>query len=137
MSITLSYAKMFSFLLTGTILTGGGELMKTTKELLGERIRELRKSRGLTQEQLAELVEIEQKHVSRLELGKSYPTIERLEKIAQAVNVPLQTFFDFIHLADQQTQAKSIDEMFKELDEDNRKVAYKIFRGVIRSLQER
>ena len=41
--------------------------MKTTKELLGERIRELRKARGLTQEQLAELVEIEQKHVSRLE----------------------------------------------------------------------
>ncbi len=66
-----------------------------------------------------------------------YPTIERLEKIADAVNVPLRTFFDFIHLADKETQAKSIDEMFKELDEDNKKVAYKIFRGIVRSLQER
>lgn len=110
--------------------------MKATKELLGERIRELRKSRGFTQEQLAELVEVEQKHVSRLELGKSYPTIERLEKIADALKVPLRDFFDYIHLADGETQANSIDEMLKELDESTQKTAYKVIRGVIRSLKE-
>ncbi|MEI8356296.1 MAG: helix-turn-helix transcriptional regulator [Deltaproteobacteria bacterium] len=41
--------------------------MKNTKELLGARIKEIRKARGLTQEQLAEMVDIEQKHVSRIE----------------------------------------------------------------------
>jgi len=110
--------------------------MKATKELLGERIRELRKIRGLTQEQLAELVDVEQKHVSRLELGKSFPTIERLEKIAVALNVQLRDFFEFIHLADPDTRTNSINEMLKGLNEDNQKIAYKVFRGIIKSLQD-
>ena len=110
--------------------------MKTTKELLGERIRELRKVRGLTQEQFAELIEVEQKHVSRLELGKSFPTIERLEKIAHALQIPLKDIFDFIHLADQDTRSTSIDEMLKGLNEENQKIAYKILSGIVRSLQD-
>lgn len=111
--------------------------MKTTKELLGERIRELRKDRGFTQEQLAELVDVEQKHVSRLELGKSFPTIERLEKIADALNVPLRDLFDFKHLADEDTRVKSIEEMVKCLSDDNQKIAYKVLNGVVNSLQSK
>lgn len=111
--------------------------MSATSDLLGERIRELRKFRGLTQEQLAELIEVEQKHVSRLELGKSFPTIERLEKIAEALGVPLRDFFDYVHLSDTDTRAKSIEEMLKCLNDDDQKIAYKILRDVIRSLQEK
>ena len=110
--------------------------MKTTKVLLGERIRELRKNRGLTQEQFAQLIEVEQKHVSRIELGKSFPTIERLEKISQALKVPLRDVFDFIHLADHKTRSINIEEMMKQLDDDNQKIAYKVFNGIVRSLQE-
>lgn len=103
--------------------------MKATKVLLGERIRELRKARGLTQEQLAELVEVEQKHVSRLELGKSYPTIERLEKIAGALNVPLMDFFDFMHLDSPDTRAVKIEELVKGMNEDYQRIIYKIVRA--------
>ena len=110
--------------------------MSNTKELLGERIRELRKFRGFTQEQFAELIEVEQKHVSRLELGKSFPTIERLEKIASALHVPLRDLFDFIHLSDLNTRSISIEEMLSGLDEESQKVAYKVFSGIIRSLQK-
>jgi len=67
--------------------------MKTIKVLLGNRIREIRKMKGLTQEQLAELVNIEQKHVSRIELGKSAPTFERLELFSQVLDVPITDFF--------------------------------------------
>ena len=109
--------------------------MKPTKILLGERIRELRKSRGLTQDQFAEMIEVEQKHVSRIELGKSFPTIERLEKIASALQVPLRDIFDFIHLEDQVARSTSIEEMMKQLDDENQKIAYKVFNGIIRSLQ--
>jgi transcriptional regulator with XRE-family HTH domain len=68
--------------------------METKKELLGARLRELRKAKGLTQDKLAELVDIEQKHVSRIELGKSYPTIDRLERLADALSVSVAVFFD-------------------------------------------
>jgi len=111
--------------------------MKSTKILLGDRIRELRKARGLTQEQLAEMVGVEQKHVSRLELGKSFPTIERLEKLAEAFNVPLRDFFDYVHLSDSDTRIASIDEMLKGLNDEDQRIAYKIMKEVIKSLQER
>lgn len=105
--------------------------MKTTKELLGERIRELRKERGLTQEQLAELVEVEQKHISRLELGKSFPTIDRLQKVSEALNVPLREFFDFIPLSNPETRINTIGEMISELDGESQKRVFRIFRSII------
>lgn len=110
--------------------------MKETKILLGERIRELRKNRGLTQEQFAELIDVEQKHVSRLELGKSFPTLERLEKISDALQVPLRDIFDFVHLSNQETRTSSIEDMMKRLNEENQKIAFKVFNGIIKSLQE-
>lgn len=109
--------------------------MKTTKVLLGEKIRELRKNRGLTQEQFAELIGVEQKHVSRLELGKSLPTIERLEKITQTLGVSLRDVFDFNYLEDPMARLCSLEEMMKQLDEEHQKMAYKIFDGIVRSLR--
>jgi transcriptional regulator with XRE-family HTH domain len=109
--------------------------MKSTKILLGERIKEIRKVRGLTQAKLAEMVDIEQKHVSRIESAKNYPTMDRLEKLAVALNVPLMSFFDFKHLENDEVRALSIEEMLKELDEDSRKLAYKLIRATIKTLK--
>lgn len=111
--------------------------MKSTKILLGERIKELRKNRGMTQEQLAELVDIEQKHVSRIELGKNAPTIDRLERIAEVLDTPVKEFFDFIHLADRKTKAQSLEKMLKELDEERQILAYRVCRSVIREMKEK
>ena len=59
--------------------------MKTTKQLLALRLKELRKSRGLTQEKLAEMIGRDTKHISKLEIAGSYPSVETLERIANAV----------------------------------------------------
>lgn len=100
--------------------------MNTTKKLLGARIRELRKSRNLSQEQLTDLIGVEPRHVSRLEVGSSYPTIDRLEKIAAALNVPLKDFFDFMHLANPDVRAKNIEKLVKGMKEEHQKIVYKI-----------
>lgn len=103
--------------------------MKTTKELLGARIKELRKVCGLSQEQLAEKIGVEPRHMSRIEVGKNYPTIDRLEKIAEALNVPLKDFFDFMHLDSPDTRALKIDELVKGMNEDYQRIIYKIVRA--------
>ena len=103
--------------------------MKNTKELLGARVKELRKARGLSQDQLAELIGIEPKHVSRIEVGKSYPTLDRLERIAKALDAPMKAFFDFMHLENDEERLRSIDEMVKELDEENKRIIYKIVKA--------
>lgn len=54
--------------------------------LLGDKIRQLRKLKGLTQEQLAEQIGIDNKHLSRIEIGKHFPTYYVLKKLAQVLD---------------------------------------------------
>lgn len=69
--------------------------MSDTKVLIGARIKALRKQAGLTQEQLAERVGLDSRHLSRLEVGRHFPSLDSLELIASALNVPLVEFFQF------------------------------------------
>ena len=49
-------------------------------------IKKMRRNRGLSQKQLAELIGVEQQHVSRWENGKHRPSIDILMKIAEILN---------------------------------------------------
>jgi transcriptional regulator with XRE-family HTH domain len=98
--------------------------MKKTQELLGARIKELRKAKKLSQEELAELIGIEPRHMSRLEVGKSYPSLDRLERIAKALDADLKDFFDFTHLEARPVNIEQINGLMNEMsDEDLKKVA--------------
>ncbi len=55
---------------------------------LGRRIRYFRKRRGLTQEELANLVELTQKHISNIECAHSIPTLQTFVKISNCLQVP-------------------------------------------------
>ena len=52
--------------------------MSNQKELLGKRIKELRKQKGYTQDYLAEKLKIEPRQLSKLETGKHYPSFETI-----------------------------------------------------------
>ena len=69
--------------------------MADTKKLIGARIKGLRKQAGLTQEQLAERVGLDSRHLSRLEVGRHFPSLDTLERIAKELNAPLADFFQF------------------------------------------
>lgn len=60
--------------------------MKKTN-LFGNKIREIRKSNGLTQEQLAEKAGIDNKHLSKIENGLHLPTYKTLQKLFEALNI--------------------------------------------------
>lgn len=62
-------------------------------ETIGPRIREARHLAGMTQKQLAALVHVETIQVSRWERGDSVPSVARLERIAEALGVPVTAFF--------------------------------------------
>lgn len=107
--------------------------MKTVNDLLGLRIRELRRRAGLTQEQLAELLGIDQKHMSRIELGKSYPSLDRLERIANAVNIPLPGLFKFGHWNSESDIRKQVAEMVAQIGEKDLKRVYRILEAFLES----
>lgn len=62
---------------------------------LARNIRRLRKKRKWTQDDLAATAEIEQMAVSLIENRRSNPTIEVLEKVAAALEVPFAELFHF------------------------------------------
>lgn len=89
--------------------------MKNLKQLLGARIKEIRKSKNLTQEQLAECIGIEIPSLSNIENGKNYPNSETIEKIAKGLNMEIFELYIFEHLKelDNETMLKEINELFK------------------------
>lgn len=61
---------------------------------VSNRIRELRESKGLTVNGLANLAGISQSYLRDIELGNKKPTVEYLEYICEALKISLVTFFD-------------------------------------------
>ena len=56
---------------------------------LGRAIREVRQARGLSQEALALLAEVDRAHVGRVERGDSNAAVLTLAQIARALNLTL------------------------------------------------
>jgi DNA-binding XRE family transcriptional regulator len=56
---------------------------------IGKQIRSIRKRKGITQERLAEITDIKQEGLSRIERGKTIPTIPTLLRIGRALKVEL------------------------------------------------
>jgi putative transcriptional regulator len=57
---------------------------------LGERIREIRKEKGITQVQLAHSIGKDQQSIQRLEAGNINPSFYYLVEIAEGLNVTLE-----------------------------------------------
>lgn len=65
-------------------------------EKIGNRIRELRKETGLSQEKFAAKIGMDRTYFASVELGKRNISIVNLEKIADGLNVSLGKLFDGI-----------------------------------------
>src|SRR5258708_8620887 len=63
-----------------------------TVENIGQRIRQLRESRSMTQSQLQSRSKVSRSYLSRIESGQMTPSLGTLEKISDALNVGLNPF---------------------------------------------
>ena len=81
------------------------------KEELGKKIKRMRINRGLTQEQLAEAVDVSQRTLSGIEIGENFVTSETLDKIIKALNTSSEELFATSHL-------KEEDEILKEIEQN-------------------
>ena len=61
--------------------------------ILSERLRSIREQKNLTQGDIEERTGLKRSYVSRLEHGRTIPSLPTLEKFAQALDVPLYQFF--------------------------------------------
>jgi len=64
------------------------------KEKIGLRLRDLRKEKGLSQEKFAFECNLDRTYITSIELGKRNVSIVNIEKIAEALNISVEEFFN-------------------------------------------
>ena len=67
--------------------------LKINAEVQMERIRQLRKERGLSQARLAVMADMDPATLNRLERGTGNPNLKTLERVAEALGVEVADFF--------------------------------------------
>ncbi len=90
--------------------------MNNAKKKIGNNLKKIRLEKGLKQSELAELVGVEDKTISRIEVGGNYPSMDLLVRLSEALNCDL---VDFVNFSD-----KIIDSI-NELSKDDLKVIEK------------
>ena len=99
------------------------------KQLLDKRIKEIRRTKKLTQEQLAEFIGIETSSISNIENGRYFPTAENLDKIIQVLQITPTELFVVEHNNDNDYL---IEELINAMKNDTKltKLMYKFYLAV-------
>ena len=95
------------------------------KKLLGKRIKERRKAKGHTQEKLAELIDIETCSLSAIEIGRHYPSMPTIAKIAEKLGVEIKSLFEFGHLKTKNEKIELIKNSLDNLSDEKIDFIYK------------
>jgi len=99
--------------------------------MIGIRIAEIRKQKGLTQEALAGKMGVSPKYLSSIERGKENPTLKMLVNLADTLDIDLGQIFTFIQIEDPKRRKTLLESLLKKADEEQLKLAVKILRVVI------
>ena len=67
--------------------------MAHLRDVFTKNLRNLRRKCGLTQADLAEKVNVSTHHIGMIEMSRNYPTLELVERIANALNVEVYELF--------------------------------------------
>ena len=100
------------------------------KTLLGKRIKSLRQSRRMTQEELAEKMGISAKYLSSIERGQENPTLDTMIKLSDSLRIELEEVFTVSHeVSDPKLLRKSLDHLLKEADQEKLRIAVKLLKA--------
>lgn len=96
---------------------------------VGNNIKLLRKAKNITQEDLAGIIGIHSRQLSKIETGEHFPSCKTLEKICMALEITPQDLFDFEFLIEENEGAmtgtdSSVAYQVSTTDKDN---VYRLF----------
>ena len=97
---------------------------------IGERLREERLKKGMSQEDLAEKLDVAVAYLSRVERGGTTINLTRLGQISLILDVPLERFVTGIIKEDKNYLEEDFYEIFKQCSQDKKRLIYNIARIV-------
>ena len=109
-----------------------GEFMGYIAKALGQRIRSYRITKGFSQEKLAELSGCHPTYIGQIERGEKNATVESIEKISTALNIPMSRLFEKI--GGQEDEGNNIPlacyEFLSAKTKDEQEQIYQILLGI-------
>ena len=72
----------------------GMETKRISTKTIGEKVKFRRQDIRMSQEGLAEMLELSYQQIQRYENGKNKISVERIQEIAEALSVPVMYFFE-------------------------------------------
>jgi len=103
----------------------------TAAAQFGSLLRSVRKSRNLKIWQVAEKVDIEVKHLGRIERGERQPSFDLIVALAKCLAVSPSEFFDFDSTVDAKTLRKNIDQLITGLDPKQLRHARRVLNALL------
>lgn len=92
------------------------------KKVFGEKVKRIRKKKNLTQEQLAELIDISPRNLSKIEVGECFVKAETLEKILKALDISTEDLFAADHIKESEELINQIYNILDTVKNDNKKL---------------
>lgn len=102
------------------------------KKDIGKQLKHFRKIAGLTQEALAERVNIHEKQISRIESGLHFPTFDNFIKILEVLNIEMKDFKSDKTLM---TISKTKDKLIQIINSSDEK-ELKLYLSIIQNIQK-
>lgn len=100
------------------------------KKQIGQKIKQLRQQKGLSQEQFAEKIGIATRTLCGIEIGKNFFTSDTFEKILEILEITPQDLFKINHLKPQEELVEEIIYSIKNIkDREKIEIIYKIIKS--------
>ena len=100
--------------------------MSDIAKIIGQRIRNYRTQKGLSQEKLAELAGCHPTYIGQVERGEKNATLESVEKIASAMDISLSELFDKLGKSGGNNIAAKCYDLVASKNEAEQKQLYKM-----------
>ena len=100
--------------------------MSDIAKIIGQRIRNYRTQKGLSQEKLAEFAGCHPTYIGQLERGEKNATLESVEKIASAMDISLSELFDKLGKSGGDNIAAKCYDLVASKNEAEQKQLYKM-----------
>ena len=100
--------------------------MSDIAKIIGQRIRNYRTQKGLSQEKLAELAGCHPTYIGQLERGEKNAALESVEKIASAMDISLSELFDKLGKSGSNNIAAKCYDLVASKNEAEQKQLYKM-----------
>lgn len=107
--------------------------MANISNIIGERIKTYRNRAGYSQEELAERAGVHSTYIGQLERGEKNATLESIEKVTRALNIPLEILTEKIVLGDTTNEIPNkFYDLISPLNVKEQEYLYKIVKEIVK-----